>query len=569
MDSILPLLLLVAQLGTASGSTLPIHAEEDLRADYDVGAYRLDLSVDPSEKRLSGTVAVEARVTSDELSTFELDLQKGWDVSRVIELEAPLTPAGEWRGAEIKFEHEGARLDCHLGKPMKRGEPVRVAVTYSGKPGAKDSFEGFHWKTTAEGKPWITTSCQGEGSSSWWPCKDSFFHPEDKPERTFVNLNVPAGLYAVSNGRLVSRDRSGDRETFHWVHEYPCETYSITLDVAPYVVVEQALKFEGLADPLSFTYYVLPEDAEKAKLQFEDAPKMLAVYSHYFGPFPFPKSKYALVETSFWGMEHSSAVAYGSSFPAWCKANGKPDRYAGPNKFFDYILIHESAHEWWGNAVSAKSWGHFWIHEGFATYAEGVYVESTQGKEAAERYFAGIRNQIGKSSRLYRGDHVDSEQAYANVLYTKGAWVLHTLRGFVDDDEAWWRTLKAFNLEFRYKNADTEDFRAVLERETKKDWKRFFDEWFYGTGYPEVKGEITEEPDRIAIDVDVGSSSDTQFHLPLVITWRENGEAKRRRIELAPGHNSLEIKCASPREVACPSIDQVLGRHSLRVKARS
>src|SRR5204862_6726107 len=127
-----------------------------------------------------------------------------------------------------------------------------------------------------------------------------------------------------------------------------------------------------------------------AKLQFADVPKMLAVYEERFGPFPFPKSKYALVETTFWGMEHSTAVAYGSSFPAWCKKEGKPDPFASANRFFDYILVHESAHEWWGNAVSAKSWGHFWIHEGFATYAESVYVEETQGEAALARYFASI-----------------------------------------------------------------------------------------------------------------------------------------------------------------------------------
>jgi aminopeptidase N len=266
-------------------------------------------------------------------------------------------------------------------------------------------------------------------------------------------------------------------------------------------------------------------------------------------------------------MEHSSAVAYGSSFPAWCKANEKRDRFAGANRFFDYILIHESAHEWWGNGVSAKSWGHFWIHEGFATYAEGVYVESTQGREAATRYFASIAPRVEKNSRLYRGDHVDSEQAYANVLYYKGACVLRTLRAFVGDDDAWWRALKAFNLEYRYKNADTEDFRAVLERETKTDWKPFFDEWFYGAGYPLTSGRVTANERRIAIDVDVGQSASTEFHLPLDVAWREGGASKRKRVPLEPGHNHAEIECASaPSDIALPSLAEILGKHAVRVE---
>jgi aminopeptidase N len=561
------LLASIVLAATPHGDGSPASSGEDPRAGYDVETYRLDLEVDPVAKKLSGTVAVEAVVTSDSLATLVLDLQKPWTVSRVVELSSPLVPSGALDGAAIGFDHDGARLDCKIARPMKRGERVRVAVSYAGNPSAKDSFEGFHWNKTADGKPWISTSCQGEGSSSWWPCKDSFFHPEDKPARTFVNVTVPNGLFAVSNGRLVARDRSGERETFHWVHDYPCETYAITLDVAPYVVVEQSLELEGLAKPLSFVYYVLPEDAEKAKLQFADAPKMLAVYSHYFGPFPFPSSKYALVETSFWGMEHSTAVAYGSSFPAWCAVNHKRDRFASANAFFDYILIHESAHEWWGNAVSAKSWGHFWIHEGFATYAESVFVESTQGREAAARYFASTGKRVEKDSRLYRGDHVDSEAAYANVLYYKGACVLNTLRAFVDDDDAWWRALKAFNLEYRYKNADTEDFRAVLERETKKDWKPFFDEWFYGAGYPKLEGRVVAEARRIVIDVDVGASADTTFHVPLDLAWREGGAAKRERAWLAPGHNHVEIACATqPTELSLASLDRILGKHSVRVE---
>jgi aminopeptidase N len=196
------LLTSIAALGVQRAGTVPPARADDLRAAYDVQAYRLDLVIDPEHEKLSGVVAVEAVVTSTALATLELDLQPGFEVSRVLELESAVDSTSALKGRELAFRRAGARLGCALARPMQRGEPVRIAVVYSGRPTAPDSFEGFHWQKTAEGRPWISTSCQGRGSSSWWPCKDSFFHPEDKPERTFVNATVPSGLYAVSNGRL-------------------------------------------------------------------------------------------------------------------------------------------------------------------------------------------------------------------------------------------------------------------------------------------------------------------------------------------------------------------------------
>jgi aminopeptidase N len=551
-------------LATA-GSPAP---SDDPRSLYDVQTYRLDLAVDPRTKTLSGTAAVESTVVGDSLAKLVLDLKPLFEVQSVVELPGPVEAQGSLAGANLAFERKGAALSIFLPQGRKKGDSVRVAVTYSGKPTARDSFAGFHWKKTSEGKPWICTSCQDEGSSSWWPCKDSFWHPEDKPERTFVNLTVPDGLTGVSNGRLTGHDKAGEgAETFHWVHEYPCETYSIAIAVAPYVVVEQDLQIEGLEGQLPFVYYTLPEDAEKAKLQFAQAPRMLEIYSKAFGPFPFPKSKFALVETCFWGMEHSTCVAYGSSFPAWCAEHGAPDPYAQQNRQFDYILVHESAHEWWGNGVSAKSWGHFWIHEGFATYAEAVYLEELEDRDAADEHLEGMKAAISKDSRLFRGENVDSEQAYGHVIYVKGAWVLNTLRHYVDDDEVWWKTLRDFNLAFRYKNADTEDFRTILETNTKKSWKTFFDEWFYGEGYPMLDGTVTARAKDLLVQVQNQGSGKTGFHVPLDLTWREGKAEKKQRLMLEPGPNRIEVPCKSkPREVEVGGLEHVLGEHAIRLE---
>lgn len=538
----------------------------DLRTDYDVLAYRIDVEIDPTHKAIQGKVAIELRALAD-LSVVELDLQLPMQVTSGCELAAPFDSTSALGGKSIACERDGKRVRCRLSGARAKGEVVRIVTAFSGEPRAKNDFDGFHWRMTADGKPWIATSCQSDGSSSWWPCKDSFFHPDDKPERTLVNLTVPLGLSGVSNGRLVGRDATKTSETTRWIHEYPCETYAIAINVGPYVEVTRELALPGLEKPLAYSYFVLPEHVERAKVQFTDVPRMLEIYSDAFGPYPFPKSKYALVEVPYWGMEHSTCVAYGSSFPAYARLHGEKDPYATMNVDYDYILIHESAHEWWGNAVSAKAWGHFWIHEGFATYAESVYLERLYDRARADAFFARLQERVDPDASVFRGEHVDSEDAYAMVIYDKGACVLNTLRHFVDDDAVWWKTLREFNLAFRYGNADTEDFRASLEKNSRRDWKPFFDEWIYGRGYPELSGEVRATGNGLTIAVDCGRSADTEFHVPLDVTWKEGAAEKRWRWMLAPGKNELELATpVAPTDVRVVHLDRVLGRHSVTVR---
>ena len=554
--------LLVPLLAGGSGAQAALQTvreAEDLRTHYDVLAYHLELAVDPGARRIEGSVSVEARALQEGLTHLQLDLDRDLDVSRV-------TSAG----VEIGFGHVNDMLVCQLPEPVDEGGEFEATVHYSGEPRAEDAFSGFHWAQTADGRPWINTSCQGPGAHSWWPCKSSYYHPEDKPESLRVDLTVPGDLYAVSNGRLAEVVQLDDgRRTYRWEHGYPLETYSVTLNVAPYVVVESELELPGLEEPVPWIYYVLPESAEKAAVQFAQMPELLRVFSEAFGPWPFPDSKVALVETNFWGMEHSTAVAYGSSYPAWCEQTGTADPYRGSNRYFDYILVHEVAHEWWGNAVSTTRWGDFWIHEGFGTYAEGVYVEKTQGREVADRFFQDQNRRLirNKRSRLYRGDDLDSGQAYHSDVYFKGSLVLNTLRHYVDDDEAWWRTLRAFNQRFRYGNASTEDFRAVLEEETEREWQRFFDEWVYGVGHPELEGTVRVDGQRIHIEVENGSSADTGFEVPLDLRWEEDGLTWETRLWLEPGPFETALPYAAPPGgLEVVGLQRLLGRHEVEVK---
>lgn len=533
---------------------------EDLRAAYDVSAYDLELAVRPDQEVLEGVARTSGVALRDGLEVIQLDLN---DLHEVRSVHGS-------SGEALEFERTENGLLVQLPAPLKQGAEFTVAVSYRGQPKGGD-FDGFHWQHSGSGAPWISTACQGLGAHYWWPCKASYFHPEDKPERISMAITCPAELTAVSNGRLAevregapSWFEAGDTQwkTYAWRHDYPLETYAVTLNVGPFVAVHSTLEVPGIEAPVPFSYYVLPENAEKAALQFAQVPELVRIYSEAFGPFPFPGSKFGLVETNFWGMEHSTAVAYGSSYPAWCEAHGEEDRYARRNRWFDYILIHEVAHEWWGNAVSAEHWGHFWIHEGFGTYAEGVYVEFTQGREAADRYFTENGARIStKRGSLYRGDHPESGEAYTGLIYSKGAAVLNTLRHYVADDEQWWKSLADFNLEFRYGNASTEDFQAVLERNTGREWGQFFQEWFYAEGAPQLELELESTAAGISLKVD---NSHGEFHVPVDLAWTEAGEPRSHRLWLEPGESSHFIECQEPSEVRIEHLERLLGKHKVR-----
>ena len=537
MTSILHLFALLLLQATDLQATDAVETapNPDLREAYDVLAYELELRVDPAAKSIAGSNTIHALVVAAELGVFQIDLASDLTVESVM--------SGD---TQLEFTHANDSLLCSLPEAALRGSELALEVAYSGNPKALNSFSGFHWVETADGSPWINTSCQGPGAHSWWPCKSSFYHPEDKPERMSMAITVPKELYAVSNGRLEGIDELGEERTFRWRHDYPIETYSVTLNAAPYVVVESELELPGHDEPVPYAYYVLPENAEKAAVQFQQVPDMMRIYCEAFGPFPFAKSKFGLVETNFWGMEHSTAVAYGSSYPAWCEANGEPDSYARRNVFFDYILIHEVAHEWWGNGVSATDWGHFWIHEGFGTYAEGVYVERMEGRERADEYFktqqrSALRS--GPISKLYRGEGKTSGQAYAGVIYSKGAAVLNTMRVIMNDDEAWWRAVREFNLRFRFGNASSRDFQRVLEEVSGRGWKSVFDSWVYGEGYPMVTGTVSAVEAGIEISTSNQGSSMTGFDVPLDLRWKEAGVSKSLRVTLQPGEFSTKIEC--------------------------
>ncbi|HVS19624.1 MAG TPA: hypothetical protein VMT18_13555, partial [Planctomycetota bacterium] len=329
----------LAALAALAASAFAASQEADPRLAYDVEVYALDVRVDPELERIEGRVVVTARVAAERLEALVLDLDDGLELVGVRRLDPPAEgqfEPGPGPPHTLAGEHTGDRLVCRLDVPAERGERLALEIAWAGSPRAVNNFDGFHWARTSAGEPWVATSCQVLGAHTWWPCKANFFHPADKPERLQVDLRVPAGLVGVSNGRLVEREALADGgERFRWRLDAPIATYNVTLNVAPYVELSGELRLPGLEAPLPYQWFVLPEDVEKARLQFAEVLGILEVFSAAFGPWPFPDAKVGLVQTPFWGMEHSTAVAYGSSFPAWIAAHGGEDRYAARNRHFD------------------------------------------------------------------------------------------------------------------------------------------------------------------------------------------------------------------------------------------
>lgn len=544
---LLPLLLAIAE-------------DADPRTAYDVDAYHLEWVVVPDDRRLEGRVVVEARATVGALSRVTLDMHE----------QLELVAARGADGAALETSRDGHALTVALPAPVESGNAFAITLDYRGHPKATDSFSGFHWAQTADGSPWINTSCQGLGAHYWWPCKASYFHPEDKPERITASVTVPKGLVGVSNGRFVEEVASAPTwfaggeaawTTWRYDHPYPLETYSVTLNAAPYEVVATTL--DTAAGEVPYVYYVLPESAEKAAVQFAQVPGLVAAFEEAFGPWPFPKSKIALVETNFWGMEHSTAVAYGSSYPAWCVENDAEDPYARRNEDFDYILVHEMAHEWWGNAVSAASWGDFWVHEGLGTYAEGAYLELTESRERADAYFAGQNRSASRAKgALFRGEGVDSGQAYAGLIYSKGACVLNTLRHVIDDDETWWPFLREFQARFRYGNASTQDFFELLHEMTGKNYGWYARQFVYGEGSPRLSITVTVEDRLLKLRID---NTTGDFDCPVDLVWTEGDEERRDRVWVRGGmEGGADYVLGAPAtNVRVPHLDRLIGRHEV------
>jgi aminopeptidase N len=397
-----------------------------------------------------------------------------------IDLQEPLklTKAVQ-NNKDLAFKREGNVYWIELGDKQEKGQINSVVLTYGGKPRISKMppwFGGISWKKDKNGLPFVASTCQGDGASLWWPCKD---HMYDEPDSMLISVNVPGNLMDVSNGRLRSVvNKKNKTKTFNWFVSNPINNYGVNINIGDYVHFSEI--FKGEKGPLDCNYYVLKEDLEKAKLQFKQAPMMLTAYEHWFGPYPFYEDGYKLVEVSYLGMEHQSSVTYGNRFMNGYM--GMDMSRSGWGLKFDYIIIHESAHEWFANSITYEDIADLWVHESFADYAEGLYVEYYFGREAGSEYLLGTRSLImndRSSIGIYNVNKRGSEDVYA-----KGGNMLHTLRQIINDDEKWRGILRGLNKDFYHTVVKGSQIENYLSEKTGINLKPFFNQYLRDTRIP-------------------------------------------------------------------------------------
>jgi aminopeptidase N len=452
---------------TAPAAKVPTHDDMlrggygPYRANNDLLYYHLDIRVDPEKQFISGKNTIRFKMLADG-TRIQLELYPSLTIDKIVLSHSVL-----------KYVRDDRTVFVDFPKTLHKGRTYSIDFYYSGHPVEQGRFGCFTFKKDAEGKPWITTACEGTGPSVWWPNKEQW---RDEPQQGMrISVAVPNGLMDVSNGKFAGKKDLGDGYTqWNWHVHYPINNYDVALNIANYQ------HFSDTFGKLHLDYYALPEDLAKAKTQFTQVKEMLAAYEHYFGQYPFQKDGYKLIEVPYAGMEHQSAVAYGNHFENGYL--GHDWTGVGISKRFDFIIIHESGHEWFGNSITAADVSDMWIHEGWTTYMEGLYVEYRWGHADALKYLNGLKPKVKNRRPIITEHGVNAEPP--EDQYFKGALMINTLRSVVDDDNKWFALIHDFYQHFKYQNIMTEDVVAYFNQQTGMNLTPIFDQYLRHTAIP-------------------------------------------------------------------------------------
>ncbi|SHG36403.1 Peptidase family M1 [Flavobacterium micromati] len=440
------------------------------RAWWDLKSYHLDVKVNPVDSTITGSNTVVYKVLQ-EYNSMQIDLQQPLEIYKVIQ-----------DGKELKYKREGNAFFIELHADQKIGTTKELIIFYGGKPKVAINPPwdgGITWKKDSNGKLFIASSCQGLGASVWWPNKD---HMYDEVENMLISVNVPKDLVAVSNGRLQNVKQLKDgTKTYNWYVSNPINNYGVNINIGDYVSFSE--KFNGEKGVLDCTYYVLRDNLAKAKKQFQDVPRMLKAFEHWFGPYPFYKDSYKLVEAPYLGMEHQSSVTYGNGFQNGYQ--GRDLSGTGWGLKFDFIIIHESGHEWFANNITYKDIADMWIHESFTNYSESLFVEFYYGKEAGFSYVRGLRKNIENDKPIIGQYEVNNEGS--SDMYYKGANMLHTLRQIINNDEKWRSILRGLNSTFYHQTVTTKQIEDYLSKNSGLDLTSFFNQYLRDTRVPTLE----------------------------------------------------------------------------------
>ena len=450
------------QADTLRGSITPE------RIWWDLNYYDLDVRVNPEEQSISGGVLVQYTVLKP-YQVLQIDLQQPLTISKVSQ-----------DGEELSVEKKGSNAYfIKLKKPQREGSKESVHVEYSGIPivAKRPPWDGgFQWSKDSNGNPFIATSCQGLGASVWWPCKD---HMYDEPDSMTIRVTVPEDLMDVSNGRLKNVISNSDKtKTYEWFVKNPINNYGVNVNIARYEHYSDTLN--GAKGTLTIDYYVLPENLEKSREQFKQVKLMLRAFEYWFGPYPFYEDGFKLVEVPYLGMEHQSSITYGNKYK-----NGYLGRDlsgTGWGLKWDFIIIHESGHEWFANNITYKDIADMWIHESFTNYSESLYIEYYYGKDAGTEYVVGTRKGINNEKPIIGIYNVNKKGS--GDMYPKGGNMLHTIRHSIGNDKLFREILRGLNKTFYHQTVTTGQIENYISIQAKRDYSKVFDQYLRDVKIP-------------------------------------------------------------------------------------
>lgn len=484
------------------------------RTCFDVLRYDLNIKIDIDNKHISGFNSIDFEVVAP-TQKIQIDLFKNMQVDSIVYQKTKLSFVREYNAVFINFPTE-----------LKKGAKETIRFYYSGKPIIAKNAPwdgGFVFRKDAADKPWVGVAVQGTGASLWYPVKDS---QSDEPNfGASIKVAVPNGLMNVSNGRFLgSEDLKNGYTRWDWEVKNPINTYDITVNIADYAHIHDTL------DGLDLDFYVLKQNEEIAKKHFgEDVKPMLTCFQSKFGTYPFANDGYKLVETPYLGMEHQSAVAYGNKYKKGYL--GTDLSHTGIGLLFDYIIIHESGHEWFGNSITSIDIADMWIHEGFTMYTEVVFLECNYGTDKATAYINGLKANVDNDKPIIGHFGVNNEGS--GDMYPKGALMLHTIRNIINNDDKWWALLLKYSETYRHKIIDTETVLSFFNKETGLDFSSVFNQYLKTTSIPELEMRVVKNKLEYKWN---GTKDD--FTMPVDITIFD----KKIRLNPTDSWQKLDIK---------------------------
>jgi aminopeptidase N len=475
------LLALSAATAAAQAPTRPVFSRADTlrgsngagRAWWDVDFYDLRVAVSVADSTIRGSNAITYRVLKP-ATEMQIDLQVPMQLDSIVQ-----------DGRSLAFRRDSNAFFVALPALQRVGTKKTITAFYHGKPRAAVNPPwdgGYIWRTDSLGNRWVATANQGLGASVWWPNKD---YSGDEPDSQRVAVTVPSEMTDISNGRLRKATKNDDgTTTFEWFVAEPINNYSIAVNAGSYAHFSDIYK--GERGDLTLDYYPLAYHADTAKVQFRQAIPMMKCFEHWFGPYPWYKDGYKLIEAPHLGMEHQSAVAYGNGYTNGYR--GRDLSGTGWGMKWDFIIIHETAHEWWGNNISMRDAADMWIHEGFTNYSEGIYTECMDGKEAGAQYIIGSRRNIRNDSPIIGTYGVNNEGS--GDMYYKGGSMIHMLRQLVDNDEKWRQILRGLNSTFYHQTVTAKQIESYIDRMAGKDFSKIYQQYLTTPNVPVLEYKI-------------------------------------------------------------------------------